>query len=146
VRARCKHSDGGSARLGQNDLDRQTRAAAEESAVTDRWSPPATSIVPRPSTNWKSSRSQEEIAFYADRESKDVPKIGQAALAARAGVPRRTAIIFDTAGRLQIDLDLIEEVKRLRATVQPDEILLVADGALGQEAVNVARTFHEALS
>ncbi|HRE05784.1 MAG TPA: signal recognition particle protein [Opitutaceae bacterium] len=87
---------------------------------------------------------QEEIAFYADRESKDVPKIGQAALAAAQGASA-DCIIFDTAGRLQIDLDLIEEVKRLRATVQPDEILLVADGALGQEAVNVARTFHEAL-
>jgi signal recognition particle subunit SRP54 len=56
-----------------------------------------------------------------------------------------TAIIFDTAGRLQIDLELIEEVKRLRARVQPDEVLLVADGALGQEAINVAKTFHEAL-
>ncbi len=55
------------------------------------------------------------------------------------------AIIFDTAGRLQIDQDLIEEVKRLRACVQPDEVLLVADGALGQEAVNVAKAFHEAL-
>jgi signal recognition particle subunit SRP54 len=87
---------------------------------------------------------QEELGFYADRNSKDVPAIGakalEAALAASADV-----ILFDTAGRLQIDTDLIEEVKRLKATVQPDEILLVADGALGQEAVNVARAFHDAL-
>jgi signal recognition particle subunit SRP54 len=54
-------------------------------------------------------------------------------------------MIFDTAGRLQIDADLIEEVKKLRDRIRPDEILLVADGALGQEAVNVAKTFHEAL-
>ncbi|MFM7751241.1 MAG: signal recognition particle protein, partial [Opitutaceae bacterium] len=54
-------------------------------------------------------------------------------------------ILFDTAGRLQIDTDLIEEVKKLRARVQPDEVLLVADGALGQEAVNVAKAFHDAL-
>ncbi|MBL9205724.1 MAG: signal recognition particle protein [Opitutaceae bacterium] len=87
---------------------------------------------------------QEEIAFYADRTSKDVPRIGQAAMQA-AKEATADCIIFDTAGRLQIDLDLIEEVKRLRATVQPDEILLVADGALGQEAVNVAKAFHEAL-
>ncbi|MES1167205.1 MAG: signal recognition particle protein, partial [Pseudomonadota bacterium] len=40
----------------------------------------------------------------------------------------------------------IEEVKRLHAKVQPDEVLLVADGALGQEAVNVAKTFHDALA
>jgi signal recognition particle subunit SRP54 len=87
---------------------------------------------------------QEELGFYADRLSKDVPAIGGAALAA-AQAAGADAIIFDTAGRLQIDQDLIEEVKRLRARVQPDEVLLVADGALGQEAVNVAKAFHEAL-
>jgi signal recognition particle subunit SRP54 len=87
---------------------------------------------------------QEELAFHADRASKDVPAIGAAGLAA-AQAAAADAILFDTAGRLQIDQDLIEEVKRLRARVQPDEVLLVADGALGQEAVNVAKTFHEAL-
>jgi signal recognition particle GTPase len=54
-------------------------------------------------------------------------------------------LLVDTAGRLQIDQDLIEEVRRLKAKVRPDEVLLVADGALGQEAVNGARAFHEAL-
>jgi signal recognition particle subunit SRP54 len=87
---------------------------------------------------------QEELGFHAERDSKDVPAIGRraldTALAANADV-----ILFDTAGRLQIDADLIEEVKRLKAAVQPDEILLVADGALGQEAVNVAKAFHDAL-
>jgi signal recognition particle subunit SRP54 len=88
---------------------------------------------------------QEELGFYADRVSKDVPAIGAAALdAARAATA--DAIIFDTAGRLQIDTDLIEEVKKLRARVNPDEVFLVADGALGQEAVNVAKTFHDALA
>jgi signal recognition particle subunit SRP54 len=88
---------------------------------------------------------QEELNFYADRISKDVPAIGAAAMAAArdAGCD---AILFDTAGRLQIDADLIEEVKRLSARVQPDEIFLVADGALGQEAVNVAKAFHDALA
>jgi signal recognition particle subunit SRP54 len=87
---------------------------------------------------------QEDLGFYADRNSKDVPAIGMTALT-RAKDATADCIIFDTAGRLQIDADLIEEVKRLRAKVEPDEVLLVADGALGQEAVNVARTFHEAL-
>ncbi len=87
---------------------------------------------------------QEELGFYADRNSKDVPKIGEAALSA-AQTATADCIIFDTAGRLQIDTDLIEEVKKLRARVQPDEVLLVADGALGQEAVNVAKAFHDAL-
>ncbi len=87
---------------------------------------------------------QEELGFYADRSSKDVPAIGatalENALAANADV-----ILFDTAGRLQIDTDLIAEVKKLHAKIQPDEVLLVADGALGQEAVNVAKAFHDAL-
>jgi len=88
---------------------------------------------------------QEELGFYGDRESKDVPAIGAAGLAA-ALAAGADAILFDTAGRLQIDLPLIDEVKRLRARVQPDEVLLVADGALGQEAVNVASAFHSALA
>jgi len=87
---------------------------------------------------------QENLAFYGDRATKDVSAVGDAALAA-AQTAGADAILFDTAGRLQIDHDLVEEVKRLRARVQPAEVLLVADGALGQEAVNVARTFHEAL-
>ncbi len=88
---------------------------------------------------------QEELGFYADRTSRDVPAIGMAALAA-ATTATADCVIFDTAGRLQIDADLIEEVKKLRAKVQPDEVLLVVDGALGQEAVNVAKTFHDALT
>ena len=87
---------------------------------------------------------QEDLGFYADRASRDVPAIGEAGLAA-AKAAGADLILFDTAGRLQIDADLIEEVKKLRARIQPDEVLLVADGALGQEAVNVAKTFHEAL-
>ncbi len=87
---------------------------------------------------------QEEIGFYSDRVSKDVPAIGKAGLAAAAAAGA-DAIIFDTAGRLQIDEGLVDEVKRLGAAVTPDEVFLVADGALGQEAVNVAKVFHEAL-
>jgi len=88
---------------------------------------------------------QEELGFFSDRVSRDVPAIGAAALAA-ASADGSDCIIFDTAGRLQIDADLIEEVKKLRAKAQPDEVFLVVDGALGQEAVNVAKTFHDALS
>lgn len=88
---------------------------------------------------------QEELGFYCDRVSKDVPAIGAKALDA-ALAQNADIILFDTAGRLQIDTDLIEEVKKLSAKVQPDEIILVADGALGQEAVNVAKAFHDALS
>jgi len=53
--------------------------------------------------------------------------------------------IFDTAGRQEIDQPLVEELKRLRDFLQPQEILLVADAATGQQAVSVATHFNEAL-
>tara|TARA_Y100000588_G_C14211728_1_gene906981 strand:+ start:159 stop:1520 length:1362 start_codon:yes stop_codon:yes gene_type:complete len=86
--------------------------------------------------------NQEELLFYADRNSKDVPSIGMKAVR-HANEQQASAILFDTAGRLQIDQDLVGELKRLNDTVMPDEILLVTDSALGQEAVNVASHFHE---
>lgn len=83
--------------------------------------------------------------FYCDRDSKDVPAIGEKFL--REAVNNSAdLVIFDTAGRLQIDEDLIEEIKQLRERIRPDEVLLVADSALGQEAVNVAKHFHEAVN
>src|SRR5690606_7381295 len=89
--------------------------------------------------------AQESVAFFGDRAAKDVPALGERAI--RFAEERQAdAIIFDTAGRLQIDEDLIEEIKKLRERFKPDEVLLVADAALGQEAVNVARHFHEAVN
>ncbi|MDE2573271.1 MAG: signal recognition particle receptor subunit alpha, partial [bacterium] len=67
---------------------------------------------------------------------------------ARNGVERaRTlgipTVIIDTAGRLQIDEPLMQELERIKAAVRPTEILLVADAMTGQEAVNVAKGFHQ---
>jgi signal recognition particle subunit SRP54 len=88
---------------------------------------------------------QEELGFYADRVSRDVPALAAAAWDA-AQAAGADCVIFDTAGRLQIDAELIEEVKRVHARIAPDEVFLVADGALGQEAVHVAQAFHQALA
>ncbi len=55
----------------------------------------------------------------------------------------RDIIILDTAGRLQIDTELMEELKRVKDYVHPNEILFVADAMIGQEAVNVAKTFND---
>jgi len=54
-------------------------------------------------------------------------------------------MVLDTAGRLQINEALMEELQRLKAAVEPQEILLVVDATTGQEAVNVAQAFHERL-
>ena len=62
--------------------------------------------------------------------------------AARLG---RNVVIVDTAGRLQIDVDLMDELRHVRDAVQPTNTLLVVDAMTGQEAVNVATTFDEAV-
>jgi len=84
------------------------------------------------------------VPVFSDRSSPDVPLIGENALK-QSQIEGRDLIIFDTAGRLQIDAKLIEEIKELKRRIQPDEVILVADGAIGQEAVNVAESFHEAV-
>jgi len=55
-------------------------------------------------------------------------------------------VILDTAGRLHIDQELMTELAEIKKTVSPQEILLVADAMTGQDAVNVAREFHEQLN
>jgi signal recognition particle subunit SRP54 len=85
-----------------------------------------------------------DFLFYADRATKDVNRIGKEGWQ-WAKAQNADLIIFDTAGRLQIDEAMVAEVARLKETVLPDEILLVGDAALGQEAVNVAKTFHAAV-
>jgi len=55
-------------------------------------------------------------------------------------------VLIDTAGRLQIDEELMEELRRINSAVSPTDILLVVDSMTGQEAVNVAKTFDEKLS
>ncbi|WJH33243.1 signal recognition particle protein [Paenibacillus sp. CC-CFT747] len=52
-------------------------------------------------------------------------------------------LIIDTAGRLHVDEELMDELKNIRETVKPDEILLVVDAMTGQDAVNVAESFHK---
>jgi len=85
------------------------------------------------------------VPVYADRDTKDVVKIAKAGIdqGMRA---RDRVVIVDTAGRLQIDADMMDELKRLKAAIKPDEILFVADGMTGQEAVKIAQGFDEALN
>ncbi len=76
---------------------------------------------------------------------KDAVQIAKDSLAF-ANSHARDVLIIDTAGRLQIDEKLMQELKDIKATVKPHEILLVVDSMIGQEAVNVAETFHKALT
>lgn len=87
---------------------------------------------------------QVGVPVFSDRSEKDVAKLAERALE-RARSERRRVLILDTAGRLQIDAELMDELKRVRAAVTPTETLLVVDGMIGQEAVRIAQGFHEAL-
>ncbi len=88
---------------------------------------------------------QTGVAVYSDRDSKDVAGIARR-MSARAVADGYNVLIFDTAGRLEIDEELIGEIERLKADLAPQEVLLVADAALGQEAVSVAKRFNEAVN
>src|SRR3989442_1222361 len=86
-----------------------------------------------------------EIPVFVKRGETDILKIAREAFDfARAN--NRNTLIFDTAGRLQIDEPLVQELVRLRDLVKPQEILLVLDAATGQEAVNLATHFDQALN
>ena len=88
---------------------------------------------------------QSQLPVFVKKGETDVLKIAREALSfARAN--NRNTLIFDTAGRLQIDEVLIQELVRLRDLIKPQETLLVLDAATGQEAVNVATHFDQALN
>jgi signal recognition particle subunit SRP54 len=88
---------------------------------------------------------QIEVPVFVMKGETDVLKIARQALEF-ARLNNRNTLIFDTAGRLQIDEPLVQELVRLRDLIKPQEILLVLDAATGQEAVNVATHFDKALN
>ena len=87
---------------------------------------------------------QLNIPVYSNENSKDVVHIAKQAMSV-AMSKMNDVVILDTAGRLHIDEALMDELKNVKAGVKPHEILLVVDAMTGQDAVNVAEKFNEAL-
>ena len=87
---------------------------------------------------------QVGVPVHAEPGSKDVIGIARRALE-EATRERDRVVIVDTAGRLQIDTEMMDELRRLKAEIRPHEVLFVADGMTGQEAVKIAQGFDEAL-
>ncbi|NIP99065.1 MAG: signal recognition particle protein [Nitrospinaceae bacterium] len=85
-----------------------------------------------------------EIDVYQAGEDKDPVRICQKAVQ-QARDEMRGVVIMDTAGRQHIDDALMEEIQAIKKKIEPDEILFVADSMMGQEAVNVAKAFHDAV-
>ena len=80
--------------------------------------------------------------FYSNRAESRAEVIVREAL---AKYPPHVAVMVDTAGRSGLDADLIEELKRVRAVLEPEEVLLVLDAAMGQTAGRSAEAFHKSV-
>ena len=87
---------------------------------------------------------QVGVPVYSDRDNKDPVKVCRDAVA-KAKADGRSVVILDTAGRLAIDEELMEQLRTIDRDVQPDHVFLVVDGMTGQDAVRSAGAFHEAL-
>ncbi len=85
---------------------------------------------------------QLNIPVFANENSKDVVHIAKQAMSAAIS-KLNDVIILDTAGRLHIDENLMDELKNLKASIKPHEVLLVVDSMTGQDAVNVAEKFND---
>jgi signal recognition particle subunit SRP54 len=88
---------------------------------------------------------QVGVPVFAERGERDVVKLARRAVE-QANAGRHRVLILDSAGRLQIDAELMDELKRVQSAVKPTETLLVVDGMVGQEAVRIAQGFNEALT
>lgn len=82
--------------------------------------------------------------FYSEEENKNPVQIATNAVE-QAKTLGFDVVIIDTAGRLHIDEELMDELKNIKSSVKPHEILLVVDAMTGQDAVNIVKTFDEAL-
>lgn len=87
---------------------------------------------------------QVDVGVHHEPDVTDVVGIVRRGIV-EAGKARARTVLVDTAGRLQVDAEMMDELKALKAAVKPHEILLVADGMTGQDAVRIASGFHEAL-
>ena len=92
----------------------------------------------------KTLGSSLNIPVYSEDNSKNVPEIAKNSLK-EANSKLCDVVLLDTAGRLQIDNELMDELVNVKKEVKPHEIMLVVDSMTGQEAVNVAKTFNETL-
>ncbi len=87
---------------------------------------------------------QINVPMYAEPESKDPVSIAQHAIA-EAKAKGYDLVIVDTAGRLAVDEEMMNEIAAIKEGITPDEILFVVDSMTGQDAVNTAKEFNERL-
>jgi signal recognition particle subunit SRP54 len=93
----------------------------------------------------KTLGEQIGVEVYAEPENKDAVQIAQRAVA-RAKELGKSVVIVDTAGRLAVDAQMMNEIAAVKAALQPQETLFVVDAMTGQDAVNTAKAFDERLN
>jgi signal recognition particle subunit SRP54 len=89
--------------------------------------------------------TQVGVEVYAEPENKDAVKIAKAAIE-HAKKNNHRVVIVDTAGRLAVDEEMMNEIAKLKGVLSPSETLFVVDSMTGQDAVNTAKTFNERLN
>ena len=87
---------------------------------------------------------QINVPMYSEPDSKDPVRIAQNAIQ-EAKAKALDTVIIDTAGRLAVDEQMMDEIARIKAAVNPNEILFVVDSMTGQDAVNTAKEFNDRL-
>lgn len=92
----------------------------------------------------KTLGSQLDVEVYADENEKNPVKIAKAAIQ-QAKLNENTVVIIDTAGRLAVDEQMMDEIAELKKVINPQEILFVVDSMTGQDAVNTAKAFNDRL-
>ena len=85
-----------------------------------------------------------QVPVYSEPESKDPVAIAQHAIA-EARAKGYDTVIVDTAGRLAVDEEMMDEIERIKKAIEPDETLFVVDSMTGQDAVNTAKEFNDRL-
>ena len=87
---------------------------------------------------------QIEVPMYSEPDSKDPVSIAQNAIQ-EAKAKGYDLVIVDTAGRLAVDEEMMNEIAAIKSAINPNEILFVVDSMTGQDAVNTAKEFNERL-
>ncbi len=85
------------------------------------------------------------VKVYTEEESKNPVKIAKNAIVVHGKDFGHNTIIIDTAGRLAIDEEMMDEITNIKQAVNPQETLFVVDSMTGQDAVNTAKAFNDRL-
>ena len=92
----------------------------------------------------KTLGQQVEVEVYSEEGNKNPVEIAQHAIE-HAKAQNKSVVIIDTAGRLAVDQQMMDEIARIKSTVHPHETLFVVDAMTGQDAVNTAKAFNDRL-